>query len=336
MTTPHSPHSTALDHAAGQAWLRPRAPGARPLLAVGTMNFGKRTTPAESERVIARALERGLTFFDTANVYNEGESERIVGRALKGKREACLIATKVGLFGIPKQREGLSAAVVEKAMDESLARLGTDHVDLYYLHAPDYSVPIEETMGAIKKLLDANKTRAWGVSNYASWQILEMFEIADRLGMPRPVLSQVIYNVLVRQIEIEYVKFTSRFPIHTTVYNPLAGGFLAGKHQKGEPPKGSRFDKNRMYLRRYWTDRLFEHAEALALLAEGEGMTPVELAYAWVAARPGVDSILVGPADVAQLDAAIDGCAKTLSDDAKKKVDELGYAFAGTDATYAR
>jgi aryl-alcohol dehydrogenase-like predicted oxidoreductase len=318
------------------AWLRPRAPGEPPLLAVGTMNFGKRTTPAESERVIARALERGLTLFDTANVYNQGESERILGRALKGKRQACVLATKVGLFGIPDRREGLSAAVLANAMDESLERLGTDHVDLYYLHAPDHAVPIEETMGAMKKLLDAKKTRAWGVSNYASWQILEMFEIADRLGMPRPAVSQVIYNVLIRQIEIEYVKFTARFPIHTTVYNPLAGGLLAGRHEKGEPPKGSRFDKNRMYLRRYWTDRLFEHTRAIASIAEGEGMTPVELAYAWVAGRPGVDSILVGPADVAQLDAAIDGCTKTLGDDAKKKVDELAYAFAGTDASYAR
>jgi aryl-alcohol dehydrogenase-like predicted oxidoreductase len=316
--------------------LRPKESGAAPVLAVGTMNFGKRTPAAESDRIVARAIERGLTFFDTANVYNEGESERILGRALRGKRADCLVATKVGLFGIPVKREGLSAPVVEKALDESLARLGTDYVDLYYLHAPDPAVPIEETLLALKRLLDAGKTRAWGVSNYASWQILEIFHLADGLGMPRPAVSQVLYNVLIRQIEIEYTKFTARFPIHTTVYNPLAGGLLAGKHVKGEAPRGSRFDKNRMYLRRYWTDRSFEHVAALRAIAESEGLSLVEFAYAWVAGRSGVDSILLGPADVGQLDAAIDASQKRLSEAARKKVDELSYAFAGTDASYAR
>jgi aryl-alcohol dehydrogenase-like predicted oxidoreductase len=317
-------------------WLSPKKPNAAPVLAVGTMNFGKRTPASEAERIVARSFERGIRLFDTANVYNEGESERILGRALRGKRDACLIATKVGLFGIPARREGLSAPVVEKAIDDSLARLGTDHVDVYYLHAPDPKVPIEETLAAVKRLLDAGKTHAWGVSNYASWQILEMMHISDALGMPRPVVSQVIYNVLIRQIEIEYLKFTARYPLHTTIYNPLAGGLLAGKHAKGEAPQGSRFDKNRMYLRRYWTDRFFEYVDALASIAEKEGSSLVEVAYAWVAGRPGVDSILIGPGDVSQLDAAIDGTGKRLSEAASKKIDELSYAFAGTDATYAR
>jgi aryl-alcohol dehydrogenase-like predicted oxidoreductase len=324
------------DKGQGTPWLLPRAPGTSPVLALGTMNFGKRTPAGEAERVVARAFERGIRLFDTANVYVEGESERILGRALRGKRDRCIVATKVGLNGIPKHREGLSAAVVQKALDESLLRLGMDYVDVYYLHAPDPSVPIEETLGAMDRLVDAGKTRAWGVSNYASWQVLEMFHIADEGGIPRPAISQVIYNALIRQIEIEYTKFTARYPLHTTVYNPLAGGLLAGKHQKGVAPAGSRFDNNRMYLRRYWTDRLFEHTARLGSIAREEGLSPVEFAYAWVAGRPGVDSILVGPADVSQLDAAIDGCAKSLSDAARKEVDDLSYAFMGTDATYAR
>jgi aryl-alcohol dehydrogenase-like predicted oxidoreductase len=317
-------------------WLHPRAPNAPPVLALGTMNFGKRTPTAEAERIVARAFERGIRLFDTANVYVEGESERILGRALRGKRDLCLVATKVGLNGIPKRREGLSGSVVEKALDESLVRLGTDYVDVYYLHAPDPLVPIEETLDALQRLVVAGKTRTWGVSNYASWQILEMFHLADARGMARPAISQVIYNVLIRQIEIEYVKFTGRYPLHTTIYNPLAGGLLAGKHQRGDAPPGSRFDNNRMYLRRYWTDRLFDHTAALGVIAREEGQSLIEFAYAWVAGRPGVDSILVGPADVSQLDAAIDGCAKSLGDAARKKVDELSYAFVGTDATYAR
>lgn len=319
-------------------WLRPRRDGddPRPRLAIGTMNFGRRTSTQVSERIIARALERGLTFFDTANVYNQGESERILGRALTGKREQCLIATKVGLWGIPDRREGLSRSAVAKAIDDSLARLRTDYVDVYYLHAPDPAVPIDETLDAMKGVLKSGKARAWGVSNYASWQILEIFHKCDGLGMPRPILSQVIYNVLIRQIEVEYTSFTARYPLHTTVYNPLAGGLLSGRHTRGNVPVGSRFEKNAVYQRRYWTDRLFEYVAALGGVADEEAMSLVDLAYAWVAGRPGVDSILVGPADVDQLDAAIEGCAKSLSDRGRAKLDALSYAFAGTDAKYAR
>jgi aryl-alcohol dehydrogenase-like predicted oxidoreductase len=317
-------------------WLRPRAAADAPVLAVGTMNFGRRTPEPEAARIVARAMERGLTFFDTANVYGDGESERILGRALRGKRSACLVATKVGLAGIPAKREGLAAAAIEKAIDLSLTRLGVEYVDVYYLHAPDPVVPIEETVDAIKRILDAGKARAWGVSNYASWQILEMMRLADERGMPKPMLSQVIYNVLIRQIEVEYTRFTARYPIHTTIYNPLAGGLLSGKHTKEGVTPGSRFDKNRMYMRRYWTDRSFEHVQALAAVAKGEGTDLVGLAYAWIASRSGVDSILVGPADVAQLDAAIEGSKRTLSAAALANIDDLSYAFAGTDAKYAR
>jgi aryl-alcohol dehydrogenase-like predicted oxidoreductase len=319
-------------------WLipRPRTQSGSPLLAVGTMNFGKRTSATDSERIVARALERGLCFFDTANVYSDGESERILGRALGRSRERCFIATKVGLKGIPNRAEGLSAAAILHAIDESLGRLGTEYVDVYYLHAPDKTTRIEETLDAMKTLLDGGKVRAWGVSNYASWQILEMNRLADAREMMRPALSQVIYNLVIRQLDIEYLKFTARHPVHTTVYNPLAGGLLSGKHSRAEIPKGSRFDGNRMYLRRYWTERMFELVSALQGVAREEGMDLVTLAYAWLAGRPGVDSILVGPADVGQLDAAIDACARTLSESARARLDEVHYAFAGTDATYAR
>jgi aryl-alcohol dehydrogenase-like predicted oxidoreductase len=321
-----------------ESWLRPRRKGDdTPLpLSVGTMNFGGRTSAAESKRIVARAIDRGLTFFDTANVYNQGESERILGHAIESKREQCLVATKVGMWGMPNAREGLSRAVIAKAIDDSLARLRTDRVDVYYLHAPDPAVPIEETLDAMKAVLGSGKARAWGVSNYSSWQILEIYRLSDERGMARPILSQVIYNVLIRQIEVEYTRFAARFPIHTTVYNPLAGGLLSGKHVREKVTAGSRFDKNAMYQRRYWTDRFFEYVTALEEVAREEGMSLVDLAYAWVAGRAGVDSILVGPADVAQLDAAIEGCAKSLRDGARTRLDALAYAFAGTDAKYAR
>jgi aryl-alcohol dehydrogenase-like predicted oxidoreductase len=318
-------------------WLSIRTDPAAPVpLAVGTMNFGKRTSEAEAHRVVRRSIERGLRYFDTANVYNGGESERILGRALGPDRKDCFIATKVGLAGFPAKAEGLSGDVIAKAIDGSLARLGTDYVDVYYLHAPDPNVPIEETVLAMKVVLDAKKTRAWGVSNYASWQVLEIVHLADKHGLPRPAASQTLYNVLIRQLEVEYFAFARRYPVHTTVYNPLAGGLLSGTHKQASIPAGSRFEKNAMYQRRYWSTRFFELVDAITKVAAEEGMSLVDLSYAWVAGRPGVDSILLGPGDVAQLDAGIDGAAKRLTPAAHQKLDELYTAFAGTDAKYAR
>lgn len=306
-------------------------------LVVGCMNFGKRTSEAESKAIVARALERGIRTFDTANAYNEGESERILGRALGARRGECAVATKVGFGRIAGKPEGLSPARVAASIDESLGRLGMDHVDVYYLHVPDYATPIEATLEAMARVLDAKKARAWGVSNYASWQILEMMTIADRAGMPRPTISQQMYNLLVRQLEVEYFKFTARYPLHTTVYNPLAGGLLTGKHRKGDaPPSGSRFANNALYQRRYWSDAFFEATTKLAAIAADASMTLVDLAYAWLARRPGVDSILVGPGTVAHLDAAIDAREKALDAPTLQAIDVVHRELAGTDATYAR
>lgn len=318
-------------------WTRPRDPSEKPLLAVGTMNFGKRTPEPESIRLVHHALDRGLTLFDTANAYVDGNSERILGKALAGRRDQALVATKVGFGRTAGKPEGLSRARVLAAIDESLGRLGMDFVDVYYLHVPDPATPIEETLDAVQTLLASGKIRSWAVSNYASWQVLEMFHLAEQRGMPRPVMSQVLYNVLIRQLDIEYFRFAQKYGLHSTVYNPLAGGLLSGKHApSAEPPKGSRFEKNPLYQRRYWTERFFELASAHREVAERHGMTLVELAYAYVAGTPGVDSILVGPGSIEHLDAAIDACAKVLPAEARQRVDELYRDFQGTDARYAR
>lgn len=306
-------------------------------IALGTMNFGKRTPAPEAERITLRALERGITVFDTANVYNDGESESILGRALGKKRASCTVASKVGLARTRGKPEGLSRAAIAAAIDATLARLGTDHLDYYYLHAPDHATSIEESLDAMAALVAAGKVRAWGVSNYAAWQILDMQTIAAARALPPPAISQVIYNVLIRDIEIEYVPFTRRHAIHTTVYNPLAGGLLTGDHAKdADVAKGSRFDGNEFYRRRYWTGAMFERIAQLDAIAREEQLSLIELAYAWVAGRPGVDSILVGPATVAHLDAAIDACAKTLSATAVERIDALHREWRGTDTTYVR
>jgi aryl-alcohol dehydrogenase-like predicted oxidoreductase len=306
-------------------------------LTVGTMNFGKRTSAPEARRIIDRALERGATFFDTANVYADGESERIVGQALQGRREGVRIATKVGLLRREGKSEGLSQARVVAAADESLERLKTDRIDLYYLHAPDPATPIAQSLEGISTLLQSGKILAWGVSNFAAWQIVELNLCADALGLPRPQASQVLYNLLVRQLDLEYFSFARRHPIHTTVYNPLAGGLLARAPALGAPvPRGSRFEANPMYRRRYWTDAMFELTERFRELANSCGLSLVALAYAWLAGRPGVDSILSGPGSVEHLDAALDACALELSPEVRTRIDDIHRAFVGTDACYAR
>jgi len=317
-------------------WLQPRAPDARPALTLGAMNFGARTPRTQALAVLERAFERGLLFVDTANVYVNGESERIVGAAI-AKRPDVAVATKVGLNRVRGQNEGLSAAVIHASVEASRKRLGRDVLDLLYLHAPDPKTPIEETVGALAQLVHAGAVRHWGVSNFASWQILELRLAAEREGLAAPAVSQVLYNLLVRQLDVEYFRFVERYPLHTTVYNPLAGGLLSGKHEKvAVVPPGSRFDGNAMYQRRYWTPRFFEQVEALGQVARDEGMSLVELSYAWLAGRRGVDSILVGPGSVAHLDAAIDGCARALSPEAETRIEALHREFVGTDASYAR
>jgi aryl-alcohol dehydrogenase-like predicted oxidoreductase len=314
-----------------------RKPNEPPALALGAMNFGRRTPAAESERIVRRALERGVRIFDTANSYNEGDSERILGKALGRDRDRVVLSTKVGLGPVPGKREGLSAGAMERAIGASLERMGVEAVDVYYLHVPDRATPIEATVDAMKAVVDSGRARAWGVSNYASWQILEMNHLADARGLARPVVAQMLYSPLHRQLEVEYFAFARRYPIHTSTYNALAGGLLARPHRFGEQPaKGSRFDDNAMYQRRYWTRTMFDRAEQVRAVAAQHGIAPVDFAYAWLASRPDVDSILVGPATVEQLDEAIDAVRLALPADALAQMDELAREWLGTDTNYAR
>jgi aryl-alcohol dehydrogenase-like predicted oxidoreductase len=301
------------------------------------MNFGKRTPEPEARRIVDRALEAGIDLLDTANVYVDGESERIVGRAIKGRRDRVRVATKVGFGRVAGRQEGLSRGRILAAIDDSLRRLETDYVDLYYLHVPDHQTPIEESLAAMHELLRAGKARAWGVSNYASWQILEMIHLADAAGMPRPADAQQLYCLLHRQLDVEFFAFAKKYGVHTTVYNPLAGGLLAGKHTFDDASqKGSRFEENKLYQGRYWSRPMFDHVEALKGLAREAGLTLVELAYAWIAGRPGVDSILVGPGTVEHLEDALRAIDKTIDPELAKKIDALYRSTLGTQSDYVR
>ena len=303
---------------------------------LGTMNFGGRTPEAEAVKIIGRARELGIEWFDTANAYTGGEAERIVGRALAKDRAAVRIATKVGFGAVAGKPEGLSAAVVRSALDASLQRLGTDYVDVYYLHVPDHRTPLEETLEAMAGVLRSGKARAWAVSNYASWQLLEILQLAPKFELPKPVFSQQIYNLLVRQLDLEYARFAAKYEVATVTYNPLAGGLLAGKRVGGEIPKGSRFDQNPFYQRRYLHAVNQQHVDALVEVARAAGRSLVELAYAWHQHRPVVNAVLVGPGTASHLEEAHAALQQRLSPETLKEIDQLSIEFRGTDTSYAR
>ncbi len=312
-------------------------PGERRLL-LGTMNFGKRTPEDEAIAIVRRAIDLGIRHVDTANAYNDGASERIVGKAVRTSRERAQIATKVGFGRASGKPEGLSRGRIVAACDESRARLGIDRIDLYYLHVPDPSTPLEESVGAMGELVSSGRIAAWGVSNYASWQIVDMEHIAARLGVPPPVASQQLYNVLIRQLDVEYFRFAKAHPIHTAVYNPLAGGLLTdrGLWNEGADVAGTRFDRNSLYRGRYWHDAMKRRALDVAHVAAECGLPIAQLAYAWALARPGVDSVLAGPATALHLEVAARAADAPLAADVMARLDALHVAWSGTESTYAR
>ena len=265
---------------------------------LGTMTFGSQVEEAEAARMVDYALDQGVTFLDTANVYNGGVSEEITGRVLGLRRSRIVLATKVrGQMGGSDGSGygGLSPAAIRHAAEESLRRLGTDYIDIYYLHQPDGAVPIADSLEAMDGLRREGKIRWIACSNYAAWQVAEMFAISSERGYRAPLVAQPMYNVLARGIEQEYLAFTEHFGVSNVCYNPLAGGLLSGKQsfEKGPLP-GTRFDGNAMYLRRFWHEEYFRAVEMLRAAAEGLSISLAELALRWVCHRPGVDSVILG------------------------------------------
>jgi aryl-alcohol dehydrogenase-like predicted oxidoreductase len=280
-------------------------------LSFGNMTFGSQTDQSTAQRMIDRLLDAGVNFLDTANVYNQGLAEEMLGTILAGRRQRVILATKVrAKMEKAPEESGLSRAAMLKAIDSSLRRLKTDYVDLYYLHQPDWDVPIEETLGAMDELVRAGKVRWPAVSNYAAWQVCEIHGICRKNGYKPPYISQPMYNLLARGIEEEYLPFCKRFGVAVVPYNPLAGGLLSGKHLRVQGPiAGSRFDGNKMYLDRYWHDDYFAAVEELKAVARDAGKTLVELSFQWLLAQPQVDSIILGASRLEQLEENLEACA---------------------------
>ncbi|HUI43805.1 MAG TPA: aldo/keto reductase [Terriglobia bacterium] len=269
----------------------------------GTMPFGSQADQATSTRMVDQCLDAGINFFDTANMYNQGRAEEVLGRALGARRSRVIVASKVRCrMGEAPDDAGLSRAAIRKALDASLQRLETDYLDLYYLHWPDYDTPIEETLEALDEAVRSGKVRYPAISNYAAWQVCEIYWIAAKRGFAAPYISQPMYNLLARAIEDEYLPFCKRFGVSVAAYNPLAGGLLTGKHspQRG-PIAGTRFDSNPLYQGRYWHHLYFAAVEELREVGRAAGKTLVELALQWMLSREQVDSVILGASRPEQL-----------------------------------
>jgi len=277
----------------------------------GTMTFGGQTDFESARRMIDLCVDSDINFLDTANVYNTGASEEMLGGLLEGRRKDFILASKVrNKMGDGVDMAGLSRAAIFRAIDDSLRRLKTDYLDLYYLHLPDYAVPIEESLDAMNELVQQGKVRYLASSNYSGWQMVEMLWIAQRKGEKAPHVAQPMYNLIARGIEQEYLPMSKRFGISNVVYNPLAGGLLTGKQRRDAPLPGTRFDNNRMYLDRYWHQSDFDAVDQLQRIAASAGRSLVSLALNWIYHHTPVECIILGASRVDHLEQNL----KVLSD----------------------
>ncbi|MEU6249507.1 aldo/keto reductase [Glycomyces sp. NPDC047010] len=306
---------------------------------LGSMTFGDTVDEAAAAETLALAAAAGVRMVDTANAYAGGETERMLGRLLTDDR--FLIATKAGMpHPDAGDRPPLSPAALRDCLHGSLKRLGRDRVDLFYLHQPDRDTPIEATLTAIGELLADGTIGAYGVSNFAAWQIAQIQATADRLGIARPVVAQQLYNLVARGLDTEYAEFAQSTGLATMVYNPLGGGLLTGRHRYAERPEAGRFGTSRlaaMYTDRYWNEQLFTAIDALGRIAADTGVPLVELSLRWLLGRPVTDAVLVGGSAPHQIAANLAALARgPLPADALAACDEVGRALRGPMPAYNR
>ncbi|MBL8209770.1 MAG: aldo/keto reductase [Bryobacterales bacterium] len=271
-------------------------------ICLGTMTFGGQADEATSARILATAFGAGINFVDTANAYNKGVSEEFLGRLLAGKRHDIILASKVfNRMGDLPHESGLSCKAIVHAIEQSLLRLRTDYLDLYYLHAPDWNVPIEESLEAMETLVKQGKVRYPASSNYAGWQVMQMQCLAKEKGYKPAVITQPMYNVLARGIEQEYLAMAKACAVSLVVYNPLAGGLLTGKHRRDTYTPGTRFDNNKMYQDRYWHSAMFDAVEALEQAAKDDGRTLISLSLNWLLHHTPAQCMILGASSPEQL-----------------------------------
>ena len=304
-------------------------------LCLGTMNFPYRTPENEALAIIDAAIEQGINFIDTANLYGQplnkgqgqGITETLLGKALKGKRDRLVLATK---FFAPMDRvdpnaRGGSRRHIIQACEDSLRRLDTDYIDLYQMHRPDREVPVDETLRALDDLIRAGKVRYIGTSRFAAWQLVEALWQSDKLKLNRFVSEQPRYNILMRDIEEEVIPVAIKYSFAVLAYSPLAGGILTGKYKRDdEPPQDSRFVDEAWseWATSFMSDNVYYVLDFLREMAEVKGCTVGQLSIAWVAAQPGVTSAIIGPRTLKHLEDNLGALDVALSQEDLARINE--------------
>jgi aryl-alcohol dehydrogenase (NADP+) len=302
---------------------------------LGTMMFGDQTDAAEAARIVDATREAGLNAIDTADIYANGESERLVGRLIAADRQRWVLATKLAnpMSGEPNDR-GLSARWLKLACEASLKRLGADWIDLYYLHRDDESTPMEETLAGLRRLLDDGKILHWGVSNFRAWRIVRIAELARAMGLPPPIACQPPYNAMSRGIETELLPACAAYGVGVVAYSPLARGVLTGKYRPDEAPaEGSRAARaDKRLLQTEFRPESLALSQRFADYAAQRGIAPGQLAIAWVLHNRLVGGVIGGPRTLAQWQDYL--AARTLALSAEDEAFVSGLVPAGHASTH--
>ena len=288
---------------------------------LGTNRFGSKCDLETTRRILHTALELGVNFVDTADVYAQGRSEQFIGESIRDRRDRVVIATKVfGKTGEGPNDRSASRQHILPAVEASLRRLQTDYTDVYQIHDWDDVTPLEETLRALDDLVHAGKVRYIGASNFAAWQLCRANDLAEMQGWNPFVSIQPEYHMLERSIEAELIPYCNAFRVGILPYFPLAGGFLTGKYRRGQPaPPGSRGESSQ-YVQKYMTGGNYTAIEQLTHFAEERGRTMTELAIAWLLAQPQVSSVISGATKVEHIEANAKAADWTLSTDDVKAI----------------
>lgn len=295
-------------------------------LCFGTMSFGGDADEATSADMYKRCRDAGINFFDCANVYVNGRSEEILGKLIKSERDELVITTKgFGTMGNHPNAGGLSRYSLTTAVEASLKRLGTDRIDVYFMHQHDPLTPIEEVMDTLDSLVKQGKILYPAVSNWAAWQIAKSQGIAERKNQARFECIQPMYNLTKRQVEVEILPMAEAEEIGVIPYSPMGGGLLSGKYLSQERPQSGRLVENSMYSKRYQEEMYYQVAESFTNHAKERGVAPPSLAVAWVMSHPAVTAPIIGARNLDQLEGSLGALDIKMTPEWRAEISDLSY-----------